>query len=204
MPLTKDEHAEHYLHKVSVLENSGEFSNIVKMFNKTVSGHVVKKLWRVQNPSLWQIYQWQKDQMKKKNSGIEVDERQLFHGTDNANIDAICRDNFDWRICGTNGTVYGQGSYFARDASYSHNYTSKNNSVVARTMFVARVLVGDFVVGDSSMRRPPLKRNGTQIYDSCVDNIRDPSIFVVFEKLQIYPEYILEYEEEKKSSCVIS
>lgn len=46
------------LQKVFVLENSGEFSNIFQMFSKTVSGHVVKKLWRVQNPSLWQVYQW--------------------------------------------------------------------------------------------------------------------------------------------------
>lgn len=71
-------------------------------------------------------------------------------------------------------------------------------------MFVARVLVGDFALGDSKMRRPPEKPNKTQSYDSCVDNIHAPSIFVVFEKFQIYPEYILEYEEEKKSSCVIS
>lgn len=189
--------------KVFVLENSGEFSNIVKMFSKTVSGHVVKKLWRVQNPSLWQVYQWQKDQMKKKkNLDIDVDERQLFHGTNGANNEAICRENFDWRVCGTNGTVYGQGSYFARDASYSHNY-SVPTSAGTRIMFVARVLVGDFAVGDSKMRRPPQKHK-TESYDSCVDNIHAPSIFVVFEKFQIYPEYILEYEEEKKSSCVIS
>ncbi|XP_077324918.1 zinc finger CCCH-type antiviral protein 1-like [Lithobates pipiens] len=190
--------------KVLVPENSGEFSNIVKMFTTTVSGHVVKKLWRVQNPSLWQVYLWQKDQMKKKkNSGINVDERQLFHGTDGANVEAICRDNFDWRVCGTNGTAYGQGSYFARNASYSHNY-SVPTPAGTRTMFLAHVLVGDFVVGDSKMRRPPQKYNKTESYDSCVDNTHAPSIFVVFEKFQVYPEYILEYEEEKKSTCVIS
>lgn len=72
-------------------------------------------------------------------------------------------------------------------------------------MVVALVLVGDFVVGDSKMRRPPQKYNKTESYDSCVDNTHSPSIFVVFEKFQVYPEYILEYEEEKKkSSCVIS
>lgn len=72
-------------------------------------------------------------------------------------------------------------------------------------MVVALVLVGDFVVGDSKMRRPPQKYNKTECYDSCVDNTHSPSIFVVFEKFQVYPEYILEYEEEKKkSSCVIS
>ncbi|XP_018424403.1 PREDICTED: poly [ADP-ribose] polymerase 12-like [Nanorana parkeri] len=191
--------------KVLVDNTCAEFSNIVKMFSKTVSGQTVKKLWRIQNPTLWQVYQWQKDQMKKKNSGIAVDERQLFHATESANVDAICNDNFDWRICGTNGVQYGQGSYFARDASYSHNYAPPT-SEGTRTMFVARVLVGDFVLGVSTMRRPPQKSKGPKCYDSCVNNVRNPSVFVVFEKFQIYPEYILEYGEEGTSgtsSCII-
>ncbi|XP_018424919.1 PREDICTED: poly [ADP-ribose] polymerase 12-like [Nanorana parkeri] len=190
-------------YKTVLVDNTcAEFSNIVKMFSKTVSGQTVKKLWRIQNPTLWQVYQWQKDQMKEKNSGIAVDERQLFHATESANIDAICRDNFDWRICGMNGDLYGQGSYYARDASYSHNY-SPPTSKGRRTMFVARVLVGDFVVGDSKMQRPPQKSNDTKSYDSCVNNIRNPSVFVVFEKNQIYPEYILEYKEKRTSFCII-
>ncbi|KAM5170786.1 protein mono-ADP-ribosyltransferase PARP12-like isoform 2-T2 [Mantella aurantiaca] len=188
--------------KVLVANSWLEFSNTVKMFKNTVSGQTVKNLWRIQNPTLWHVYQWQKDQMKKKNMGIPVDERQLFHGTDSDKTDAICKENFDWRVCGTNGVVYGQGSYFARDASYSHDYTSPTSEGI-RTMFVARVLVGDFVKGDQKMRRPPQKYNSPERYDSCVNNIHDPSIFVVFEKFQVYPEYILEYEDEKKSYCVI-
>lgn len=47
--------------------------------------------------------------MKNNNSGREVEEKQLFHGTDSKHIDAICLNNFDWRICGVNGTAYGKG-----------------------------------------------------------------------------------------------
>lgn len=47
--------------------------------------------------------------MKTHNGGSDVTEKLLFHGTDNKHIDAICRDNFDWRICGTHGTAYGKG-----------------------------------------------------------------------------------------------
>lgn len=93
------------------------------------------------------------------------------------------------------------GSYFARDASYSHNYCQGNSG--NKTMFLARVLVGDSVKGQASYSRPPAKRNNPDyLYDSCVDNESDPSIFVVFEKPQIYPEYIMEYKED--SSCCIS
>lgn len=49
--------------------------------------------------------------MKKANGGKDVDERQLFHGTKNDHIDAICQQNFDWRICGVHGTAYGKGNF---------------------------------------------------------------------------------------------
>lgn len=56
-------------------------------------------------------------------------------------------------------------------------------------MFVCRVLMGDYTEGNSSYVRPPPKETGGSIfYDSCVDNIQDPNVFVVFEKYQVYPE----------------
>lgn len=51
----------------------------------------------------------QKCQMQKQNGGKEVDERQLFHGTSANFVDAICQQNFDWRVCGLHGTSYGKG-----------------------------------------------------------------------------------------------
>ncbi|KAM4676453.1 zinc finger CCCH-type antiviral protein 1-like [Discoglossus pictus] len=189
---------------IDVSPNSFEFTHVVSMFKKTLPKQSVKKLQRIQNPTLWQVFQWQKEQMKKLNKGIDVVEQHLFHGTNPSHTKAICHQNFDWRICGTNGTVYGQGSYFARDASYSHNYALPSMTS-KRIMFMAHVLVGDFVKGDPTLKRPPYKYgSSTHTYDSCVDTLLNPSIFVVFEKHQIYPEYLLEYEEEKEKSCCIS
>nr|XP_009942637.1 PREDICTED: zinc finger CCCH-type antiviral protein 1-like [Opisthocomus hoazin] len=142
----------------------------------------------------------QKQQMKKLSKSKRVDERLLFHGTNPSHMRAICEQNFDWRICGTHGTMYGKGSYFARDASYSHNYCSSRSG--RYSMFVAHVLVGEFVKGNSRYVRPPARPgNSTRLYDSCVDDPTDPSIFVIFEKQQIYPAYILEYSSEDE--CVI-
>ncbi|XP_077119139.1 uncharacterized protein LOC143775182 [Ranitomeya variabilis] len=186
--------------KVLVSDTSSEFLHIVSSFSKTVSGHEVKKIWRLQNPSLWQVFQWQREQMKKVNQGGDVKEFGLFHGTDSTHINAICYHNFDWRMYGAHGTVYGQGSYFARNASYSHNYSIPTTRGT-RVMFIALVLVGDYVTGKPDMKRPPLRPGSSlRYYDSCVDNTTDPSIFVVFEKHQIYPGYLLEYEEEQKKS----
>ncbi|POI33035.1 hypothetical protein CIB84_003213 [Bambusicola thoracicus] len=142
----------------------------------------------------------QKEHMKKLHKSNWVDERLLFHGTNPSHMPAICEQNFDWRICGTHGTMYGKGSYFARDASYSHAYCS--SGISHYSMFVAQVLVGKFVQGDSEyLRPPPTPNNRNRLYDSCVDDPENPSIFVIFEKFQIYPAYILEYSSS--SLCVI-
>lgn len=85
------------------------------------------------------------------------------------------------------------GSYFARDASYSDKYSSVKIGAGNRIMFVALVLVGEYTKGSSAYVRPPHKSDGKTLYDSCVNQMSDPSIFVIFEKQQIYPEYVIEY-----------
>ncbi|NXD19140.1 PAR12 polymerase, partial [Spelaeornis formosus] len=170
--------------------SSEEYKKVKVDFQRTMPKATIKKICRVQNPSLWELYQWYKDLMQKSNGGKAADERFLFHGTSKKYIDAICQQNFDWRICGLHGTVYGKGSYFARDASYSDNYCGADSHT--KTMFLARVLVGEFTLGSSDYVRPPMK-DSQNFYDSCVNNSSNPSIFVIFEKQQIYPEYLIEY-----------
>ena len=125
-----------------------------------------------------------------------VNEKQLFHGTSPDAVEAICKQNFDWRLHGKNATKYGEGSYFAVNASYSHTYAKKSSSA-DMFMFVAKVLVGFYTTGNSSYRRPPSKNPSdpaSDLYDSCVDNQARPTIFVVFDTDQFYPEYIIQYD----------
>ncbi|NXJ77773.1 PAR12 polymerase, partial [Trogon melanurus] len=179
---------------VNISDKTSEYDTIKQLFYQTMKKYSILKIERIQNPSLWKVFQWQKEQMKRENGGKEVSEKLLFHGTQISHMKAICVHNFDWRICGSNGTSYGKGTYFARDASYSHAYCQ--SGMKTNTMFVARVLVGDYIRGNAAYVRPPPKSSdGLRFYDSCVDNEFSPSIFVVFEKYQIYPEYIIEYKE---------
>lgn len=104
------------------------------------------------------------------------------------------------------------GSYFARDAKYSSKFchtTGKHNNVLQRhglappifateppykTMFLARVLVGEHTVGHPMYCRPPSKdASFTNFFDSCVDDMANPKIFVLFDSNQIYPEYLIEF-----------
>ncbi|KFV83905.1 Poly [ADP-ribose] polymerase 12, partial [Struthio camelus australis] len=182
---------------VEVSCRTSKYRGTENLFQQTVNNYSIRRLQRIQNPMLWQhfssfFFPWQKEQMKKKSPGQEVDQQLLFHGTSASHLAAICEQNFDWRVCGAHGTLYGRGSYFARDASYSHEYCPSRTG--HQSMFVARVLVGDFVEGNSEYLRPPPRAgNANRLYDSCVDDPEDPSIFVIFEKHQVYPAYILEY-----------
>ena len=53
-------------------------------------------------------------QMILENEGVDVEERRLFHGTHTSVVESICKKGFDWRVCGKNGTVYGQGELFIK------------------------------------------------------------------------------------------
>lgn len=127
-------------------------------------------------------------------SDIHIEKR-LFHGTSPDAVDAICKQNFDWRVCGKTGTKYGKGSYFATKASYSHLY-AKSGSDGFQFMFLAKVLVGSFIKEEPEYRRPPNKdpsNPSSDLFDSCVDNERNPEIFVIFDSDQCYPEYVIKY-----------
>lgn len=104
------------------------------------------------------------------------------------------------------------GSYFARDAKYSSKFchnTGKHNNNLQRhglappifasepsykSMFLARVLVGEYTLGHPLYCRPPSKDTSlTNFFDSCVDDTANPKIYVIFDSNQIYPEYLIEF-----------
>ena len=133
-----------------------------------------------------------KNKMTKKLGTNSIDERRLFHGTQLQYLDPILKQGFDWRISGSStGTMYGKGSYFARDSSYSTRYAHGSNC-----MLVVKVLVGRFTNGSTQLTRPPpisASDPHGDLYDTCVDSTSDPSIFVTFEREQAYPEYLIEF-----------
>uniref|UniRef100_A0A3Q2CQT3 Poly [ADP-ribose] polymerase n=1 Tax=Cyprinodon variegatus TaxID=28743 RepID=A0A3Q2CQT3_CYPVA len=135
-----------------------------------------------------------KKQLMRIQNVTEIPERRLFHGTDTKNVDSICKYNFDLRIPKINGRSYGNGIYFAVEAlyagRYSSNSTTSQHNGNTKPIFLARVLVGKFKLGRSSMQKPDDENQ----YLSCVNDINHPKIFVIFDPNQIYPEYLIEYQ----------
>ena len=68
------------------------------------------------------------------------------------------------------------------------------------SMLLTRVYVGRYTQGKRSHRKPPPidPSNPYSIcYDSCVNYPKNPTLFVVSDVHQYYPEYVIEYTNEK-------
>ncbi|KAM3616070.1 uncharacterized protein V6R79_011853 [Siganus canaliculatus] len=187
--------------QVPVSREDRSYRTVYSLFHKTVSETKFRiiKIQRVQNPFLWEKYKRKKEYMSRRMSDMDrlLNERHLFHGTSADVVEGICKHNFDPRVCGKHATMFGQGSYFARKAVYSHNF-SKRSPKGVHCMFLAKVLTGRFTVGNPSMRRPPPinpRDPSSDLFDSCVDNWVDPQIYVIFNDDQSYPYFIIHYEE---------
>ena len=62
-------------------------------------------------------------------------------------------------------------------------------------IFVTNVLVGDFIRGSHGMITPPPKpQNPAELFDSVVDNMNAPGIYVIFHDAQAYPEYLIKFQ----------
>ena len=90
-------------------------------------------------------------------------------------------------------TYYGEGSYFAVNASYSASQTySPPDTNGKRHIYLARVLTGEFTLASPNMKDPPAKDNHSK-YDSVVNNMANPAMYVVFYDTQAYPEHLIEF-----------
>ena len=86
--------------------------------------------------------------------------------------------------------------YFARDALYSVKYAVVPGAVVgSRCMYLARVLVGQYCQGNQSTLVPPPRDPSKPevLFDSVVNDVVNPGIFVVFFDNQCYPEYLIKF-----------
>lgn len=100
--------------------------------------------------------------------------------------------------------AYGNGTYFAVNASYSASNTySVPDAQGQKYMYLCRVLTGDFTTGRQGMIVPPAKNNTTaDLYDTVTDNPNTPSMFVVFNDIQAYPEYLITFKWGRKPTNV--
>ncbi|XP_044841160.1 protein mono-ADP-ribosyltransferase TIPARP-like isoform X2 [Mauremys mutica] len=156
---------------------------------------LVLRIYRIRNDALWKKYSSQKERMSRGLSAQEkrLLERHLFHGTSADNVEPICRLNFNPHLSGKHGAHYGRGSYFSFYANCSHNFALANHAG-RRHMFLAKVLVGKWVLGRPGYTQPPAREPGRRRYDSCSDDAREPAVYVIFDNSQCYPYFMICYK----------
>ena len=177
-----------------VEENSLEWNNVHIEWKKTMS-QSIKKIQRVQNKWLWRHYSLCRDRIREKNGGQE-NEMWLFHGSKDTDPSDIYKSEkgFDFRF--SRPGMWGYGSYFAANASYSATCYAYKTSTGDKEIFLARVLIGECidVPPSSSLKMPPLKsKTETGRYDSVKGCTKGSDVYVVYEHDKAYPAYLITY-----------
>lgn len=76
--------------------------------------------------------------------------------------------------------MYGKGVYFASNSQYSVGYAKRDdNDNGYQYMFLCRVILGESCIGRSGYTAPPRKPNSSIRYESMVDQLEYPEIFVI-------------------------
>ena len=139
---------------------------------------------------------------KRRHLGPGCTERLLWHGSRTVTqppadpvYTCIARDGFKPLLSGTKtGAIWGDGTYFARDASYSHDYALRvtGSAFPVRRLLLCEVLTGEHCQGARGMKLLPTKPSGGT-YDSLVDDPTNPSIFVIQDGWQARVKLIVDY-----------
>ncbi|XP_068428084.1 poly(ADP-ribose) polymerase family member 14-related sequence 1 [Clinocottus analis] len=180
---------------ILIKAGTAEHTEILQLFQATCKQPVVK-IERIQNPALWKSLQIKKRDMERRNNHSN-NEKRLFHGTCPNTVAHINEHGFNRSYAGKNAAHYGNGTYFAVNAQYSAQDTySKPAANGEKCMYLCRVLTGDFAVGKAGMIAPPAKGPASiQLYDSVVDNVAKPNMFVIFHDTQACPEYLITFSK---------
>eukprot|EP00927_Polykrikos_kofoidii_P066601 TRINITY_DN6216_c1_g1_i1.p1 TRINITY_DN6216_c1_g1~~TRINITY_DN6216_c1_g1_i1.p1 ORF type:complete len:868 (+),score=129.67 TRINITY_DN6216_c1_g1_i1:138-2741(+) len=128
----------------------------------------------------------------------------LFHGCPWEAAKSISTQGFDWKHRGTNqGCMFGQGTYFAPNASKCDLYSDKD-TYGHKCMFLARVLLGASV--PRWKKCTDVKSLGKD-FDSilAITRRRDGSVdhpeACIFQKLQALPAFKIKYSHEATCKC---
>ena len=126
---------------------------------------------------------------------VPNEKRWLFHGTSAMTVPSIVSQGFNRSFCGKNATVYGNGVYFAKDITYSaSNIYSPPGEDGYKYILACKVLVGKYCLGKPNQKVPDLV-NDTERFDSTVNDLKNPTIFVAYKDMQAIPEYLIKMKQ---------
>lgn len=137
------------------------------------------------------------EELKAKH--VQNIERVLFHGTSFSNIAKIINNGFNRDF--NRHHLYGKGTYFSCLASESAKYCENDDASDKEkyVMLVCKVIVGEYTVGTHDMDGSsiPYKPDKKTQYESCVNNVKNPTIFVINRDYHAIPTHIITFKYKK-------
>jgi hypothetical protein len=130
-----------------------------------------------------------------------VGEMYGWHGTKPSLVDLIAQSGFGERLANTAG-LFSAGNYFAEASSKSDQYCTPAHDPVNGSyfMFLSRVMIGTpHPCAGFTGRIPPLldaSKPDAGRYDSVLGCAAVYREFIVYDKAQCLPEFIVEYKRK--------
>ena len=192
---------------VPVNPHGREFKDIAAQFASTMPRFTIERIERVQNRVLWRRYHDCKERLRRDLPS--VGEKHLFHGTQETDPVVIYGGDAGFDVGHSRGGLWGAGSYFAVNASYSHRYAHQKH-LIGRSaplfkMLVAKVLTG--LTFESPPNRelifPPeradtgeeegrVRRRYNSVHGIANDG-SDWYVYITYSNEQTYPAYLISY-----------
>jgi hypothetical protein len=185
-----------------VHQGGPEYIDIAGQFTRTLPSATIVRIDRVENGPMRQAFALQASSLTKQiGAGYDAStmQQRLFHGTQavEAIVNSTDGHGFLPLLAGSAvGAIYGDGTYFARDASYSNAGYARKLQNGQKQMLLVDVLVGRSEKGEKGMKMTSLIPGEQHIrYNSFVNDVSDPSIFVVQHSNHAYPAYLITYKK---------
>ncbi|CAB9502247.1 TCDD-inducible poly [ADP-ribose] polymerase [Seminavis robusta] len=197
--------------RVEIEAGNEEREAVLASFQATLPSNTkIQSVQRIQNLALWQSYVVKRRAVYHRETGHfprddgkeeqcrtlqKIERKWVFHGCDSDVVDKIVQQGFNRSFCGKNATLYGKGVYFARDSAYSSaTVYARPDEDGLQYILACRVVVGEYCVGREDALTPDVREEQSQIlFDSTVDNVEDPTLFVTYHDAQAYPEYLIAF-----------
>lgn len=182
---------------------TGEYKEIFEKLNHTIKsegifGSRIESVEKVNNSYLKRAFKLRLEMIERNNADFcQIYNKKVWHGTKKEFVENIIRENFDWRLYGkSNGKVFGEGVYFTPEPKYAIDYATPDCDG-KRYLIISSIIVGFMTVGHKNMEKPPVNPVTNIPYDTSVNNLVSPSIYVKYNKQEYCPEYIVTIRYKK-------
>jgi len=188
-----------------LVDVGAERDEVVAAFTRTMTKRGIQvevEVLRRQKAPMWSLSAVKRQSILVCEAGADnvqamqrFDQCWLLHGTDQNTAHTTISQGFNRSFCGKNITRYGNSVHFARDASFSSRRTyAAADTQGVQCMFLCRFVVGVYCRRIQNALTPAV-RNDNMLFDTIVDDMANPSIYVTDHDAQAYPEYLVHFRQ---------